>query len=103
MDLLFDEHCSGNYSNNKAEIDKNHRSNWVGHNGVLPAGTKDEEILQYAKKNNLTIVTKDVRFVKLCSEKNAKVAVLKGNYLFLIEKAVSLFSSEPESRLFTYD
>ncbi len=103
MDLLFDEHCSGNYFNNKAEIDKNHKSSLVGKDGALPAGTKDPEILEYAKKNNLTIVTKDVRFVKLCSEKNAKVAVLKGNYLFLIEKAVRMFGSEPESRLFTYD
>ncbi len=101
--MLFDEHCSGNYFNNKAEIDKNHKSRWVGKDGVLPAGTKDEEILEYAKKKDLTIVTKDVKFVKLCSEKNAKVAVLKGNYLYLIDTAVKMFGSEPESRLFTYD
>ena len=103
MNLLFDEHCSGNYFNNKAEIDKNHKSGWVGKDGALPAGTKDKEILEYAKKNNLTIVTKDVKFVKLCSKENAKVAVLKGNYLYLIETALQMFGSEPESRLFTYD
>ena len=103
MDLLFDEHCSGNYFNNKAEIDKNHKASWVGKGGVLPAGTDDPIILEYAKKNNLTIVTKDVKFVKLCSKENVKVAVLKGNYLYLIETAMEMFSSEPESRLFTYD
>ena len=85
MDLLFDEHCAGNYFSNQAEIDQNHKSICVGHHADLPASMKDEAIMEYAKNNNFTIVTKDVKFVKECSKQNAKVAVLKGNYLFLVQ------------------
>jgi len=58
MNLLFDEHCSGNYFSNMAEIDENHSSICVGHHGDLPAGTEDDAILEYAKKNDMTVVTK---------------------------------------------
>ena len=64
---------------------------------------KDDAILEYAKKNDLIIVTKDIRFVKQCSKQNAKVAVLKGNYLFLVQSSVKMFGREPDDRLFTYD
>lgn len=64
---------------------------------------KDEAIMEYAKNNNFTIVTKDVKFVKECSKQNTKVAVLKGNYLFLVQSAVKMFGREPDDRLFTYD
>ncbi len=103
MDLLFDEHCAGNYFSNQAEIDQNHKSICVGHHADLPSGMKDEAIMEYAKNNNFTIVTKDVKFVKECSKQNTKVAVLKGNYLFLVQSAVKMFGREPDDRLFTYD
>ena len=82
MNLLFDEHCAGNYDSNKAEIDKNHTVICVGHHKDLLAGMEDDAIMEYAKKHDYTIVTKDVKFVKKCSKENVKVAVLKGNYLF---------------------
>ncbi len=103
MNLLFDEHCAGNYFSNKAEIDQKHTSICVGHHYDLPAGMEDDAILEYAKKKDLTIVTKDVKFVKKCSKQNAKVAVLKGNYLFLVQSSVMMFGREPDDRLFTYD
>ncbi len=103
MNLLFDEHCSGNYFSNKAEIDENHKSICVGHHDDLPAGMEDDAIMEYAKNNDMTIVTKDVKFVKRCSKQNAKVAVLKGNYLFVIQSSVRMFGREPDERLFTYD
>ena len=86
-----------------AEIDENHSSICVGHHGDLPAGTEDDAILEYAKKNDMTVVTKDVKFVKKCSKQNVKVAVLKGNYLFLVQSSVKMFGREPDDRLFTYD
>ena len=103
MNLLFDEHCADNYFSNKAEIDQNHISICVGHHNDLPAGMEDDVILGYAKKKDLTIVTKDVKFVKKCSKQNAKVVVLKGNYLFLVQSSVMMFGREPDDRLFTYD
>ncbi|SMH70752.1 DUF5615 family PIN-like protein [Candidatus Nitrosotalea okcheonensis] len=103
MDLLFDEHCAGNYFSNQSEIDQNHKSICVGHHADLPAGMHDEAIMEYAKNNNFTIVTKDVKFVKERSKQNTKVAVLKGNYLFLVQSAVKMFGREPDDRLFTYD
>ena len=103
MNLLFDEHCAGNYFSNKVEIDENHKSICVGHNDDLPAGMEDDAILEYAKNNDFTIVTKDVKFVKKCSKENVKVAVLKGNYLFLVHSTVKMFGREPDDRMFTYD
>jgi len=50
MNLLFDEHCAGNYFSNQSEIDQNHKSICVGHHDDLPAGTEDDIILEYAKK-----------------------------------------------------
>lgn len=103
MNLLFDEHSSGNYFANKPEIDKNHVVICVGHHDEMKAGIGDERIFEFAKNNGFTIVTKDVKFVKRCCAHKAKVAVLKGNYLFLIDSAVQLFGPEPPDRLFTYD
>jgi hypothetical protein len=54
MDLLFDEHCAGNYFSNQAEIDQNHKSICVGHHADLPAGMTDDAIMEYAKNNNFT-------------------------------------------------
>jgi predicted nuclease of predicted toxin-antitoxin system len=103
MNLLFDEHCSGNYFSNKSEIDNDHTSICIGHHDNLPSGMEDESIIEYAKNNDLIIVTKDVKFVKKCSKQNIKVAVLKGNYLFLVQSSVKMFGREPDDRLFPYD
>lgn len=62
MNLLFDEHSAGNYFSNKAEIDENHKSICVGHH--------DDLIMKYAKNNEFTIVTKDVKFVKKCIQRH---------------------------------
>jgi predicted nuclease of predicted toxin-antitoxin system len=103
MNLLFDVHSSGNYFSNKPEIDKNHTVVCVGHHEELAGNSPDEKIFEFAKNNGFTIVTKDINFVKRCCTHNAKVAVLKGNYLFLIENAIQMFGQEPANRLFTYD
>jgi len=95
MDLIFDIMSSGNYLNNKAEIDKNHNVVCAGR-GELIDLTDDDEITDFAVKNNLTIVTRDVDFVKRCCKRKAKIAVLRGNFLFFIEDAKQMFGPEPE-------
>jgi predicted nuclease of predicted toxin-antitoxin system len=102
MNLIFDVQSSGNYLNNKAEINKNHKVVCAGRDELRDL-IDDEKIVDYAEKNHLIVVTKDVDFVKLCCKRNVKVAVLKGNYLFLIENTVQMFGQEPENRLFTND
>lgn len=103
MNLLFDVHSSGSYFSNKAEIDKNNTVVCVGHHEELEGNAPDEKIFDFAKNNGFTIVTKDVNFVKRCCANKATVAVLKGNFLFLIEDARQMFGQEPANRLFTYD
>jgi len=95
MDLIFDIMSSGNYLNNKAEIDKNHNVVCAGREELIEL-TDDDEITDYAIKNNLTIVTRDVGFVQRCCERKAKVAVLRGNFLYFIEDAIQIFGSGPE-------
>ncbi len=95
MDLIFDIMSSGNYLNNKAEIDKNHNVACAGRAELVDL-IDDDEITEYAIKNNLTIVTRDVDFVKRCCERKVKVAVLRGNYLYFIEDTKQLFGPEPK-------
>jgi len=95
VDLLFDIMSSGNYLNNKAEIDKNHNVVCAGREELIDL-IKDDEITNYAVKNNLTIVTRDVEFVQRSCERKAKVAVLRGNFLYFIEDAKQMFGPEPE-------
>lgn len=95
MDLIFDIMSSGNYLNNKAEIDKNHKVVCAGR-GDLQDLIADEKIADYAEKNNLIVVTRDVDFVKICCKRKVKVAVLRGNFLFFIEDAVQMFGPEPQ-------
>lgn len=91
---------SGNYLNNKAEIDKNHKVVCAGRDDLHDL-IEDEKIADYAEKNNLIVVTRDVNFVKLCCKRKIKVAVLKGNYLFLIENAIQMFGQPPPEQLFS--
>lgn len=100
MDLIFDIMSSGNYLNNKAEIDKNHKVVCAGRSELQDL-IEDEKIADYAEKNHLTVVTKDIDFVKVCRKRNIKVAVLKGNFLFFIEDAVQLFGQKPPTELFS--
>ena len=58
MNLLFDEHCAGNYFFNQAEIDQNYKSICVGHHPDLPAGMEDDAIMEYAKNKDLAKVRK---------------------------------------------
>jgi len=95
MDLIFDIMSSGNYLNNKAEIDKNHNVVCAGREELIDL-IDDDKITDYAVKNNLTIVTRDVGFVQRCCERKAKVAVLRGNFLYLIEDAKQMFGPGPE-------
>ena len=95
MDLIFDIMSSGNYLNNKAEIDKNHNVVCAGREELIDL-IDDDEITDYAVKNNLIIVTRDVGFVQRCCERKAKVSVLRGNFLYLIENAIQMFGPEPE-------
>ncbi len=95
MDLIFDIMSSGNYLNNKAEIDKNHNVVCAGREELIDL-IKDDEITNYAVKNNLTIVTRDVEFVQRCCKRKAKVAVLRGNFLYFIEDTIQMFGPEPE-------
>lgn len=100
MDLIFDIMSSGNYLNNKAEIDKNHIVVCAGRDDLRDL-IEDEKIADYAEKNNLVVVTRDVNFVKLCCQRKINVAVLKGNYLFLIEDAIQMFGQPPPDQLFS--
>ena len=95
MDLIFDIMSSGNYLNNKAEIDKNHNVVCAGREELIEL-IEDDKIADFAVKNNLTIVTRDVGFVQRCCERKAKVAVLRGNFLYFIEDAIQMFGPEPE-------
>jgi len=95
MDLIFDINSSGKYLNNKAEIDENHNVVCAGREELIDL-TDDDKITDFAVKNNLTIVTRDVDFVKRCCERKVKVAVLRGNFLYFIEDAIQMFGSEPE-------
>jgi len=95
MDLIFDIMSSGNYLNNKAEIDKNHNVVCAGREELIDL-IDDDEITEYAVKNNLTIVTRDVGFVQKCCERKSKVAVLRGNFLYFIENTIQMFGPEPE-------
>jgi len=95
MDLIFDIMSSGNYLNNKAEIDKNHNVVCAGRDELIEL-IDDDEITEYAIKNNLIIVTRDVDFVKRCCKRKVKIAVLRGNFLFFIEDAKQMFGPEPE-------
>lgn len=95
MDLIFDIMSSGNYLNNKAEIDKNNKVVCAGRDELKDL-IADDKIADYAEKNNLIVVTKDVDFVKMCCKRKVKVAVLRGNFLFFVEDAVQMFGPEPQ-------
>lgn len=82
MKLLFDVHCAGTYLGSKAEVDKDHSVTCVGQNSELSQDMKDDKIVEYALNKGYTIITKDVGMVKLCLERKAPVAVLKGNQIF---------------------
>ena len=68
MDLIFDIMSSGNYLNNKAEIDKNHNVVCAGR-GELIDLTDDDEITDFAVKNNLTSAYSK-KFIKPMHGKN---------------------------------
>jgi predicted nuclease of predicted toxin-antitoxin system len=101
MKLLFDVHCAGFYLGSKAEIDRGHIVVCVGQNPELPQEMKDDKIAEYALEKDYIVVTKDVEFVKLCLDKSARVAVLKGNRIFFIEKAVKIIGRDPPRELFS--
>jgi predicted nuclease of predicted toxin-antitoxin system len=101
MRLLFDVHCAGIYLGSRAEIDRDHSVICVGQHSELPQDIKDDKIVAYALDRDYTIVTKDVGLVKLCCDKNAKVAVLKGNHIFFIEKATKIIGRDPPRELFS--
>ena len=95
MDLIFDIMSSGNYLNNKAEIDKNHNVVCAGRD-ELHVLIDDDQIADFAVKNNRTIVTRDIDFVKKCCKRKIKVAVLRGNFLYFVEDAIQMFGQEPQ-------
>jgi len=95
MDLIFDIMSSGNYLNNKAEIDRNHNVVCAGRDELCDL-IEDGKIADYAEKNNLIVVTRDVDFVRVCCKRKVKVAVLRGNFLYFIEDAIQMFGPEPE-------
>jgi rRNA-processing protein FCF1 len=93
MDLIFDIMSSRNYLNNKAEIDKNHNVLCAGRDELHDL-IDDDKIADFAEKNNLTVVTRDVDFVKRCCKRKVKIAVLRGNFLYFIEDAIQMFGPE---------
>jgi len=95
MDLIFDIMSSGNYLNNKAEIDKNYNVVCAGREELVDL-IDDDKIAVHAEKNGLIVVTRDVEFVRKCCKRNVKVAVLRGNFLYFIENTIQLFGPEPE-------
>lgn len=104
MRLLFDEDCAKVYVSGKAEIMQRYpEAVCVGHHPDLPQGLEDSKIMEYAIKNQYIIVTRDARFVRYCCDNNAKVAVLKGNRIYLIEKAEQILGSDMPTSLFSPD
>jgi rRNA-processing protein FCF1 len=101
MKLLFDVHCAGTYLGSKSEIDKDHSVRCVGQEKELLQGMKDEEIVNLALVEDYTIITKDVGLVRLACEKGAKVAVLKGNHIFFIDRAMKIIGRDPPKELFS--
>ena len=101
MNLLFDVHCAGTYLGSKAEIDKEHSVKCIVQDKELPGDIEDPEIIRIAHDQDYTIVTKDIDMVKLALSKNAKVAVLKGNHIFLIDKAIKIIGREPQKDMFS--
>ena len=95
MNLIFDIMSSGNYLNNKAEIDKNHNVVCAGRDELHDL-IEDDKIADFAVKNNLIVVTRDVDFVKICCKRKVRVAVLRGNFLYFIEDAIQMFGPEPQ-------
>jgi len=95
MDLIFDIMSSGNYLNNKAEIDKNHKVVCAGRDELHDL-IDDEKIADYAEKNGLIVVTRDVDFVRKCCKRKVKVAVLRGNFLYFIDDTLQMFGREPQ-------
>lgn len=94
MKLLFDEHCAGTYKGGRAEIEKKFTAICVGHHSDLLAGMENPEIMDYARRNGYTVVTRDADFVKRCCDNNVRVAVLRGNQVFLIENALQIIGKE---------
>lgn len=103
MKLLFDVHCQGQYLSNRSEIEKEHTLICVGHHPDLKQDMKDPDIANYAANNGYMVVTKDVDFVILCCERKISVGVLRGNQLFTINNAITLFGEKPAKRLFMSD
>ncbi len=101
MKLLFDVHCAGTYLGSRAEIDKDHSVVCVGQNAELPQDMKDERIVEHALKNGYSIVTKDIDMVRSCLERGVAVAVLKGNHIFLIERALKIIGRDPPREIFS--
>ncbi len=95
MDLIFDIMSSGNYLNNKAEIDKNHNVVCAGREELVDL-IDDDKIADHAEKNGLIVVTRDIEFVRNCCKRKVKVAVLRGNFLYFIENTAQLFGPGPE-------
>lgn len=103
MKLLFDVHCQGQYLSNRSEIEKEHTLVCVGHHPDLPQDMDDSDIANYAIKHDYIVVTKDVDFVILCCVRKISVGVLRGNQLFTIGDAITLFGEKPAKRLFMSD
>ena len=95
MDLIFDIMSSGNYLNNKSEIDKKHKVVCAGREELVDL-IDDDKIADHAEKNRLIVVTRDVEFVRKCCERKVKVAVLRGNYLYFIENTLQMFGPDPK-------
>lgn len=73
MKLLLDENIS--YRNNKSIFPPFFKSV-----DILGAGVSDDKIFQYAKKNNMVIVTKDKRFALDVIVSGSMVVVITDNY-----------------------
>jgi rRNA-processing protein FCF1 len=101
MNLLFDVHCAGTYLGSKSEIDNAHSVRCVGQEKELPQDMKDEDIVRIALAADYTIITKDVGLVRLACEKGAKIAVLKGNHVFFIERALKIIGRDPPKEIFS--
>ena len=92
--FLFDIHCAGTYLGSRAEIDKHHSVRCVGLEEELPLDITDYQIVRVAYGQDYTIARKDIDMVQLAVENKTKAAVLKGNHIFLSDKAIKIIRRE---------
>lgn len=99
MNLLFDECITIHYEYGVKYFLK--RPRYESSNDILGAGTKDDEILEYARQKSRVIVTYDKKFIqKLLDKKISVVCVFSNGSMVKMKKIGHL--KNPNSEITRY-